>query len=683
MKFLTLFSFLVISFITPAFAQKQLSMIPVPQNATVGKGHFTFTPKTKLYIEADVKDREILHEYLASTPLKMVLSKKAKLKKGVVIKQVPSLEGVTSPEGYQLEVSPKGIKILSTSGAGLFYGIQSLLQMVNQDKKVPAIAITDYPRFEYRGFMLDVSRHFFGKKFVEKQIDAMAHFKLNRLHLHLTDAAGWRIEIKHYPRLTQLGAWRDYALWKDWWNKGRQYKEEGDSGVYGGYYTQNDIRELVTYAQKHYITIIPEIEMPAHSEEVLTAYPELSCTHELYKQADFCVGNEKTFEFLENVLTEVMELFPSEYIHIGGDEAGKQSWDKCPLCQQRMKDNGLKNKDELQSYLIHRIEKFLNSKGRRLLGWDEILDGGLAPDATVMSWRGVDGGLKAIESGHKAIMTPGEFCYFDAYQDAPYTQPEAIGGYLPLAKVYSYNPVPEHLTAEQTKLLYGVQANLWTEYIPTEAAVERMMYPRLFALAEVAWSNPAMKDYYVFRKRALVALDKLRADGYQVFDLSKEVGNRPGSDAKIDHLAIGKKVTYGEGAAYYPGYSAGGDSALVDGVLGGWTYGDKRWQGFIGRNRMDVVIDLGEEKDVKSVQADFMQVCGPEVFFPCQVLISISDNGEGFRPLSMMDHAVVKDDKVSFKTFGWEGKTKCRYIRYQAKSGQFGGFLFTDEIIVK
>ncbi len=662
--------------------KETLSIIPVPLKADIQGGAFTVNEQTQLWVEAPEADKQILQGYLAASPLKLALASEMPNSNAIVLKQVSELPGVQRAEGYVLTATDKVVEVQATTGAGLFYGVQTLLQMTKEANKVALGTITDEPRFEYRGMMLDVSRHFFGLDFVKKQIDAMAYYKLNRLHIHLTDAAGWRIEIKKYPRLTNFAAWRTGKTWKEWWNGDRKYVEEGSEGAVGGYFTQDQCREIVEYAKKHYITVIPEIEMPSHSEEVLTAYPELSCTHVPYKQADFCVGNEKTFEFLENVLLEVMEIFPSEYIHVGGDEASKQSWKTCPLCQARMKKEGLKDVDELQSYLIERMEKFLNKHGRNLLGWDEILEGGLAPNATVMSWRGVEGGLKAIEGGHRAIMTPGAYCYFDSYQDAPHTQPEAIGGYLPLKKVYSYDPIPETFTPEQAKLMYGVQANLWAEYIPTPEHLEYMIYPRILALAEVAWSAVANKNYDDFHGRALKAVDELRAKGYNTFDLKNEVGNRPGADKPVEHLGIGKKVTYAEGANYYSGYTAGGDDALVNGILGGWSYSDQLWQGFL--KNIDLTIDLEKETPIKNVTADFMQICGPGVFMPKQVIISVSNDGKEFTELAKIDHQVVKDDAVAFKAFGWEGEANARYVRYQAEIDRnFGGFLFVDEIVIK
>ena len=676
-----LFSASVFTACAPVAGQT-LSVTPVPMEVNWQRGSFRPDASTSLWIEAPEADRSILAEYLQASPLALKLAD-SQSGNQVVLKQTDALEGITSPEGYVLSVNSDGVRIEALSGAGLFYGVQTLLQMAaDAPEGMTAVTVKDEPRFEYRGIMLDVSRHFRSKEFVKRQIDLLSYYKINRLHLHLTDAAGWRIEIKKYPRLTQFAAWRPQAVWKDWWNGKREYCEETDPRAQGGYYTQDDIRELVAYAQKHYVTIIPEIEMPSHSEEVLTAYPELSCTHVPYKQSDFCIGNEKTFEFLENVLTEVMELFPSEYIHIGGDEAGKASWPNCKLCQARMKKEGLKDVNELQSYSIHRMERFLNSHGRKLLGWDEILDGGLAPNATVMSWRGTEGGLAAIRSGHKAIMSPGQYCYLDGYQDAPYSQPEAIGGYLPLKKVYGYEPVPDSLSADEAKLMYGVQANLWTEYIPTEEHAEYMLYPRAIALAEVAWSKPENKSWEDFHRRALKIVDELKAKGYHPFEQKNEIGNRKEAETPVEHLALGKKVTYN--APYWENYPAAGEATLTDGLRGGWNYNDQLWQGFVTKDRVDVVIDLEKETPIHSVAADFMQICGPEVFMPERVVISVSNDGKEFTQLAEIKHEVVRDDAVTFKNFGWEGEASARYIRYQAlASDKFGGVLFTDEIVVK
>lgn len=652
-------------------------LLPTPKEYIIEKGCFAFDKGVKLIINAPTKTQKRLTEaYMALFPID------EKGERVIELSISDSIEGVTSDEGYSIETTRERIAIEGLSEAGLFYATQTIAQLYNATREVPCGKITDEPRFGYRGLMLDVSRHFYDKEYIKKQIDAMALYKMNRLHLHLTDAAGWRIEIKKYPRLTNFAAWRSHKEWKDWWYGDRLYKEEGDSCAHGGYYTQDDIREIVEYAAQRHITVIPEIEMPAHSEEVLTAYPELSCTHEPYKQADFCVGNEKTFEFLENVLTEVIELFPSKYIHIGGDEAGKQSWGTCRLCKKRMKEEGLTNVDELQSYLITRIEKFLNSKGRNIIGWDEILQGGLAPNATVMSWRGIDGGIEAAKSGHYAIMTPGEYCYLDSYQDAPNTQPVAFGGYLPLERVYSYNPTNgiDSTTAEK---IYGVQGNVWAEYIPTKEHNEYMIYPRILAIAEIGWSPQERRCYTNFHTRALNAVKELRSKGYNAFDLSKEVGNRPLSRSINNHLAKGKKVHYASKSPYYPTYTAGGDSALTDGVHGGWNNSDKRWQGFIGRGGINLCIDMENVCDIKEIYADFMQICEPGIYLPAKVTIAVSNDSIEFTDLATIEHNVTRDDTLSFKKYGWAGSTKARYIRYRAERGKQGGFMFTDEIVVE
>lgn len=667
----------------PILAQ---SVIPVPLKMEQGTGSFLLSEKTKLYTNLQGGEAELWENYLKALPVQLKEARMKDRKQMLFLLITPKTPQLPSPESYTLSVTPQRIEIRATSGAGLFYGMQTLLQLMQPagtgSYSVASVEIEDTPRFAYRGLMLDVSRHFSTKEFIKKQIDALAYYKINRLHLHLTDAAGWRLEIKKYPLLTDFAAWRTDPTWKKWWNGGRKYLRYDEPGASGGYYTQNDIREILEYARQHYITVIPEIEMPSHSEEVLAAYPQLSCSGEPYKNSDFCVGNEETFTFLENVLTEVMELFPSEYIHVGGDEAGKSAWKTCPKCQKRMKDEHLANVDELQSYLIHRIEKFLNNHGRRLLGWDEILQGGIAPNATVMSWRGEEGGIAAVTSGHHAIMTPGAYCYLDSYQDAPYSQPEAIGGYLPLKKVYAYDPVPASLTAEQAKLVYGVQGNLWVEYIPTPEHVEYMIYPRMLALAEVAWSAPERKSWPDFHTRALSAVADLQKKGYHPFDLSKEIGSRPESLQPVSHLALGKKVIYN--SPYSPHYPAQGNTALTDGIRGDWTYGDGSWQGFISDNRLDVTIDMEKETPIHSITAAFMQVVGAEVFLPETVIISISDDGINFTELQKQHFEVSKETPIRFTDISWQGEAKGRYVRYQAQAGsELGGWIFTDEIIVK
>ena len=667
----------------PILAQ---SVIPVPLKMEQGTGSFLLSEKTKLYTNLQGGEAELWENYLKALPVQLKEARMKDRKQMLFLLITPKTPQLPSPESYTLSVTSQRIEIRATSGAGLFYGMQTLLQLMQPagtgSYSVASVEIEDTPRFAYRGLMLDVSRHFSTKEFIKKQIDALAYYKINRLHLHLTDAAGWRLEIKKYPLLTDFAAWRTDPTWKKWWNGGRKYLRYDEPGASGGYYTQDDIREILAYARQHYITVIPEIEMPSHSEEVLAAYPQLSCSGEPYKNSDFCVGNEETFTFLENVLTEVMELFPSEYIHVGGDEAGKSAWKTCPKCQKRMKDEHLANVDELQSYLIHRIEKFLNNHGRRLLGWDEILQGGIAPNATVMSWRGEEGGIAAVTSGHHAIMTPGAYCYLDSYQDAPYSQPEAIGGYLPLKKVYAYDPVPASLTAEQAKLVYGVQGNLWVEYIPTPEHVEYMIYPRMLALAEVAWSAPERKSWPDFHTRALSAVADLQKKGYHPFDLSKEIGSRPESLQPVSHLALGKKVIYN--SPYSPHYPAQGNTALTDGIRGDWTYGDGSWQGFISDNRLDVTIDMEKETPIHSVTAAFMQVVGAEVFLPETVIISISDDGINFTELQKQHFEVSKETPIRFTDISWQGEAKGRYVRYQAQAGsELGGWIFTDEIIVK
>ena len=664
--------------------RKEIDVIPMPRSVEYHSGNFTISPETKFYTNLSAESRQALTDYLEGTSLGSVpFAESATGNNGIELNLCDS-SIVTGKEAYRIEIDKKGVRLSANTETGIFYGLQTLLQLLNNgdNKTLPALTINDSPRFPYRGLHLDVSRHFFDKEFVKKQLNAMAYFKMNRLHWHLTDGAGWRIEIKKYPRLTSFAAWRPFDKLNDWWVGGRTFCEQDDPRAVGGYYTQDDIREVVAYAAERHITIIPEIEMPGHSEEVLATYPELSCSGKPYVNADFCIGTEKTFEFLENVLLEVIDLFPSEYIHIGGDEASKSSWKTCPRCQKRMADEHLNSVDELQSYMIHRIEKFLNDHGRKIIGWDEIIEGGLSPTATVMSWRGEEGGIKAVKAGNQAIMTPGKYCYLDAFQDAPNTQPMAIGGYLTLEKVYSFEPVPDSLSTKEAELILGVQGNVWTEHIPTPEHYEYMIYPRILALAEIGWSPSEVKKWDNFHTRALQAVNILREQGYNPFPLEKEIGDKPESYQKVNHLAIGKKVTYAN--PYSNHYVAQGEKTLVDGVRGGWMYNDDRWQGFIDCD-FDVTIDLGKETDIKQVCAEFIQLKGPYVWLPKQVIISSSVDGEHYDTLATVDNDISPDiETLQFKEFGWESNAKARYIRYKALSnGIAGGWLFTDEIRIK
>ena len=598
------------------------------------------------------------------------------------VKYVALPEGRMPAESYRLKVDKKGVTITSSDPAGAFYAQQTLNQLISDaegQQSIPYCEIYDYPRFPYRGVHFDVSRHFRSVDFLKKQIDAMAMYKMNRMHIHLTDAAGWRLQIDAYPRLASFAAWRPQHQWKDWWAGNRHYAEEGDPGAYGGYYTKDDMRELIQYAHNHHIEVIPEIELPGHSEEVLAAYPELSCTGKPYTQGEFCVGNEETFTFLETVLDEVIDLFPSEYIHIGGDEANKEHWKKCPKCQARMAEEGLQSVDELQSYMIKRIARYVESKGRKVIGWDEILDGGLAEGAAVMSWRGTEGGIKAMEMGHDVIMTPGRYCYLDHAQDAPFKEPESIGGYLPLDSVYVYEPIEPSMPQDKVGYLKGVQANLWTEYVVTDEHAEYMYWPRTIAIAETGWSQPEKKDLADFRRRVLLALDCLKNKGYATFDLASEYGERKLAQTGLEHKAKGCKVIYNRPIQDW--YQAAGEKTFTDGVIGGWTYSDNRWQGFL--SDIDVTVDLGNVQTVSYVGGTFMQLIGPGVFMPSKVDILVSEDGENFTLVATVWNDVpVTTPDLLFKDFSTICDCQARYVRYHAYRSTMRGFLFLDEVVV-
>lgn len=498
----------------------EVQVIPQPASLTNMEGTFAIGSQTKVLINSDSPEMHKVTNYLRSH-LESFYEIETKVsfsgspeKKSVFIKMNTGL--ALAREAYHLTVSPKGILLEASSANGLFYGIQTLLQLMPPVKQklsvvvLPAVEINDTPRFSWRGLHLDVGRHFMPKEFVLKYLDYMALHKFNTFHWHLTDDQGWRIEIKKYPRLTEVGSVRKETL------VGHYGSKSYDGTPAGGFYTQEDVKEIVAYAADRFITVVPEIEMPGHALAALAAYPELGCTGGPYEVGTtwgvfddvYCAGKEETYAFLQDVLTEIIPLFPGEYLHIGGDECPKTRWQKCPLCKQKMKEEGLKSEHELQSYFVQRMEKFLNENGKKLIGWDEILEGGLAPNAAVMSWRGEEGGIAAAREHHNVVMTPGEYCYLDHYQADPKNEPLAIGGFLPLKKVYSYEPVPAILPEEDAKYIMGAQGNVWTEYMKTPEQVEYMVYPRAAALAEVIWSPRGSRDFENFKVR-LNRLSKL------------------------------------------------------------------------------------------------------------------------------------------------------------------------------
>ncbi len=482
------------------------AIIPAPVSMTPMEGQLALQRSFNIIAESkeELATARLLKDFFELTDRKVVTGGEAKEQTSVQLKL--STDNELGKEAYELVIDEKGIKVEAASAAGLFYGLQSLFQILNaKSDYVPYLRITDEPRFSYRGMHLDVGRHMFPVAFIKKYIDLMSHFKFNRFHWHLTEDQGWRIEIKQYPELQKKAAFRDETAIGYATTKTRD-QVTYDGKPYGGYYTQEEVKEIVAYAQERHIMVIPEIELPGHASAALAAYPHLGCTGGPYKTATtwgvfqdiYCAGQETTFEFLENVFDEVLPLFPGPYVHIGGDEAPKSRWEGCPHCQKRIKREGLSNEGELQSYFVQRMEKFLNSRGKSIIGWDEILEGGLAPNAIVMSWRGEEGGIAAAQQEHQVIMTPGEWCYFDYYQADMETEPLAIKRITTVEKVYEYEPVPASLSNEQQAFVLGAQCNLWSEYITSTEHAEYMVYPRALAMSEVLWSPKEIRDYEKF-----------------------------------------------------------------------------------------------------------------------------------------------------------------------------------------
>ena len=648
-----------------------------------------------------------------------------------------------NPEAYQLKVDASQVVISSPSEAGVFYGIQTLRKAVDvaegSNVELPAVEIKDQPRFGYRGMMLDVGRHFFSMDEIKTYIDMMALHNINRFHWHLSEDQGWRIEIKKYPKLTEIGSMRKETVIGH--NSGKY-----DGKPYGGSYTQEQAKEIVAYAAERYITVIPEIDLPGHMQAALAAYPELGCTggpYEVWTQwgvSDnvLCAGNDQTIQFIKDVLAEIVEIFPSEYIHVGGDECPKVKWSTCPKCQARIKALGLKSdnkhtkEERLQSYVIHEAEEFLNSKGRKMIGWDETLEGGLAPNATVMSWRGEAGGIEAAKQHHDVVMTPNTYLYFDYYQSKDTeTEPMAIGGYLPIERVYSYEPMPKSLSPEEQKYIVGVQANLWTEYIPDFKQVQYMVLPRMAALSESQWCAPEKKNYEAFLQRVSRLVNIYAKNGWNyathIFDVmldlkpntetgtldavARTIDNAPiyytldgsepttASEKYTDVIKIDKPCTLRTVAIRPSGsskitkdeisfskssmkpitmlqpinkqYEFSGATVLVDGMTGNMNYKTGRWIAFY-TNDLEAVIDLKEATEISSMTLHTCVEKGDWIFDTRGITVSVSDDNQTFKEVASEAYPAMKESDPN-QIYTHELKfdpVKTRYVKVKALSEQ-------------
>ena len=721
-------------------------VIPLPQEVSLTQGNpFKLNENVLIaYPENNAllqRNAEFLSEYIQQAtnyaPKTKAIAAGEQVKNAIVLGLDP---GIANKEGYVLTTTPEGISINGQTENGVFYGIQTLRKSIPAEAKgatvlIPAGEIKDEPRFSYRGMHLDVGRHFFPKEFIKKYIDLLALHNMNTFHWHLTEDQGWRIEIKKYPKLTEIGSQRSRTV------IGKN-TQEYDNTPYGGFYTQEEAKEIVKYAQERYITVIPEVDLPGHMLAALAAYPEMGCTGGPYEVCPrwgvfedvLCIGNDKTMQFLEDVMSEIIEIFPSEYVHIGGDEAPRDRWKECPKCQARIKAEGLKAdknhtaEDRLQSYCMTRIEKFLNSKGRRIIGWDEILEGDVAPNATVMSWRGASGGIKAAQMGHDVIMTPNTYCYFDYYQTADTKdEPLGIGGYVPIEKVYSLDPTFD-LNEEQKKHIIGAQANLWTEYIATTEHVEYMVLPRMAALAEVQWTQPEKKDFKDFTTRLASLMKFYQRDGFNyakhVFDLKADFtpdvakkavvvtlstiddapiyytldGTEP-TTASLKYIepvvitetadfqavvirpegkskVVNKKISFNK-ATYCPieltfqpseKYKFGGAITLVDGMKGNDSYATGAWLGFVGGD-VEAIIDLGQETEIKRVATNAIVDMSAWIMGSTGLVVSVSDDNKEFREVAVKDiPAETNIDKKGVENYEITfDPVKARYVKVVIK----------------
>lgn len=742
MKFISTTFLLIGLFCNVLLAQTNVNIIPKPVRTVMGEGFFNINGETTIRLENAKKELKPAADFLSNYVKEISgyqLKTNGKKTNAITLYLVTNNE--IGEEGYLLKVTSNEIKISANTKGGLVYGMQSLFQTLPQIRTnaqllVPAMEITDYPRFKWRGMHLDVSRHFFSPEMVKEYIDLLATYKLNTLHWHLVDDQGWRIEIKKYPKLTSVGAWRVDRTDLPWAE--RPVAKAGEPTTYGGFYTQEQIKEIIIYAAERNVTIVPEIEMPGHVASAITAYPFLSCsqapqfniTGGNYSEAssNYCAGNEETYKFLENVLDEVVELFPSKYIHLGGDEVDKTSWKNCPKCQAKMKAEGLKDVDELQSYFMRRMEKYLISKKKKMIGWDEILEGGLAPEATVMSWRGEAGGIAAAKMKHDVVMTPGNPVYFDHYQAGPEGEPLAIGGFNTLKMVYDYEPIPKELDSTEAKYVLGAQANVWAEYITTREQLEYMVLPRMLALSEVVWTPKANKDWLDFNNRLAyhfrgfeqkglhfsrgnfkVSIKALPQEGKVMVNLAtdsplgeiyytlngnqptiadikytapfavdstltlkavtvingKVMGTTPAEQHFSMHKAVGKDVVYKNPVSSY--YLADGPNSLTDGVRGGFPVG-KYWHGFSG---VDVIatVDLGEVKEISSMTLGALQNYSDWIFLPKRVYFESSMDGITFEKVSKAENPLSVEQKLILFDFKSEfAPKKARFVRAIAEN---------------
>ncbi len=708
--------------------QAVVAVLPQPVELLIKNGRFTINKETKLFFDqVSIDLSEVIQEYLTS-----ITSYHLEFTKKPSYNSISFFQFEMPEDEYRINVSKESITISGGSNQAILYGFQSLRQilLMNNDNAIPALEMVDQPQFQWRGLLLDCSRHFMEKDFVKRYIDLLALYKMNVLHWHLTEDQGWRIEIDKYPKLTEIGAWRD----------------DGNGGRYGGYYTKEDIREVVSYAEERGITIVPEIELPGHSQAALAAYPQLSCTGGPFEvetewgvfKEIYCAGNDSTFIFLEDVLSEVMELFPSEYIHIGGDEVPKYRWEHCDKCQRRISSEGLHDEHELQSYFIGRIGDFLAENGRKMIGWDEILEGGLPDGATVQSWRGLDGARKAVQMGNNAIVSPTSHAYFDYGLND-----------IDLEKVYSFNPIPDGLRPEEAKLILGGECNMWSERAPQQK-VDSKVFPRITAMSEVLWSGSENKDFDEFRNRLsqqYPMLDKLGVNyGFETVpvDIQTETVDKElvvslnsyDSTLSIYYLKKGKRLKYagpqviaesetwailfGKGnsifkdtiyqhfephmanglepkveAQFNANYTAGGTQGLTNGMKGSHKFRDGNWQGYWGDDII-ATLDLGELKTINQLSSGFLQYNNAWIFFPVAVTYEISVDGINYVEAGKVGNADSpknKEQKTQEYTLTLVEEEQVRFVRMKAKNmgvcpewhdaAGSKAWLFIDEISVK